>query len=707
MVILTLTRIFLLTHGQQSLVRSITTPLLPGFISTCLNLLTRRGSKQHERKPSFTGPLHQIVLSALIKLLPNHSSSFRPFVGQIRSLVAPLLAPTPSNELKDGVKDSKFCAPSQSTVALAQTLFSLLPHCTPKNTCSDEWSRFTNVIISHGHGVADRLFRAVKEDRPPRRKRAEELLGLKPFGESSAETIDDELDLPAWNGVHAGAERLTGVFELLQSQILTSSSGAISIPVGSICGLMERILFVFGPIEHSREAVEVQPILNPEITKGEKDQLWSCLPGLHAAAIDVLKTLLGSLGPTSVTIWSDVLEQPLWIFAREQNHAAIRASTYCLVKALIKRLGASLPEATAHSITLVIRSACNDILPASFDETGTKATVNGENKGSNKQASENADSYVAQLKDDSSKALTKVQILATELIQAALEQLPSECFPVYLRQQLDRTAILTQNKGAMFASIMNQPSHEDKNDVAVSIMPFLARQKPRSLDVEALLRPRMPLFRGKRRDTGDMEVEDEESGQVLMHSGLIYHNQNPNSRHPDEFALKHARSSSFPPEQSPRRPQGEIEGRRTQEAVQIRPSVTNEDSAVELPKRPLEAEVQSIPVQETEGPPLKKHRGDHKDVERPATADNSGAQAKDHDRPLRPSSPLAPPIPPVTTSSSINLGNSKQDEGESESDTSEIPPIIVDSDSDDEEEEWEEEEQEKEEEGDDKSIPGA
>jgi hypothetical protein len=85
-----------------------------------------------------------------------------------------------------------------------------------------------------------------------------------------------------------------------------------------------------------------------------------------------------------------------------------------------------------------------------------------------------------------------------------------------MRARLDRTAILTQHKDAMVASVLNPPPSKKFGKPAASILPLMARGFSTEKDVEGMLRPRMPVIRLGGQDLDiedgddDMEVEDEQ-----------------------------------------------------------------------------------------------------------------------------------------------------------------------------------------------------
>ncbi|KAK6404394.1 hypothetical protein LTR95_018866, partial [Oleoguttula sp. CCFEE 5521] len=79
---------------------------------------------------------------------------------------------------------------------------------------------------------------------------------------------------------------------------------------------------------------------------------------------------------------------------------------------------------------------------------------------------------------------------------------------------LDRTAILTKNKDALVASVLNPQVNAAATGLQSSLLPFLAKLFPGCTDVEAILRPRMPILLNGRRSSEEDEDDNEEEDVV-------------------------------------------------------------------------------------------------------------------------------------------------------------------------------------------------
>lgn len=509
--IITLTRIFVLTREYQTLVREITTPSLPGFITSCLNNVSSRTSSQDVRKPNVHSPLLETVLEALGELLPHHPTSFRPFVSQIRSLILPLIAPTPSNLLHDGSTKQSVVETGSSTrpcTAAAQRLFVLLHCCAAKNTSGDEWNKALRTTVANIHIITDQVFRATFEDWEPSNKTQVNGTNPKDYGTIISDAGLDLLGLPQWKGIHAGCERLSGLLLLLQSSLETKNSSMVSLPVGAVVDVVTRVLSLLVPAAADPRPYEGGPRLNPEITREEREALWARLPQIHVAALRTLSTLLARLGAASSALPHGLLDLLLWVFRSEHTLEEIRTNIYKLVLQILVQVGPSLPRSVVSSMSPLIRSCCKDLLPSQERPGPDSKTPGNKIAQSNGMSSTNADSFLVTATSSNIQICSpELQAAAAALLPLLLMSLPQNTLSFSLRSQIDRTAILSRNKEAMLASVLNPPTGKKGSS---SIMPLLARGFPESPAVEAVIRPRMPLLQRRRDDNGDVESDEDE-----------------------------------------------------------------------------------------------------------------------------------------------------------------------------------------------------
>ncbi|KAI9837444.1 MAG: hypothetical protein M1819_007092 [Sarea resinae] len=514
--VITLTRIFLLTHSYQTLVREITTPSLPAFITACLNLVSLKSSSAGPRQPNIQNPLLCLVLDAFCNLLPRHPTTFRPFATQIHALVLPLIAPTPCSIGENGL----FVSPQTSDTA--RKLFVLVHHCAAKDASGEEWAKAFRTTISNIHHTTDQVFRAVIED-------WESVAGAPPtpgpdhtkFNQVVSDGGVDIMSLPQWSGIDAGIERLRGLLELLRQFLVMPTASAITLPVGLLTDLLTRIFSLTVP--NSRDVNDWQGSvrLNPEIERDEREGLWAGLPQLHISGLEIVLSLVHRLGVAFVPLAFGILDQICWVFRAESSSVDIRTATYTVVTSILALIGPSLSKPSLSPLKKIITSCCADLLPStqSVVPTTSSSASSKKQKAQASTSNANADAYLpashaAAATTNLSPCLPGLHAAATTLLPHVLTYIPPRLLPSPLRAQLDRTAILTRHHAAMLASVLNPAPSKKGAKITSSILPLLARaSRPDSLEMEALLRPRMPVLLTGLADDDDEEEEEEEQGE--------------------------------------------------------------------------------------------------------------------------------------------------------------------------------------------------
>lgn len=434
-----------------------------------------------------------------------HPTSFRPFVPQIQSLTHPLLAPAPSN--LDAENYPPLNSPSVSESA--QRLFVSLHICGPKNTAGEEWATSLDALINSIRRTADRVFRSSIEDWTSS-------MGKYDVATSTQveDVVSDEkptpLALPGWTGIHAGVERLDGLLHTLQVFLASATAAIVTIPVGNILSLVERVLAIFPP-GNGRN-----PRVKPEIGKGEREGLWDGLPRLQISAIGVSSLMMSRIGHSSAAIAPTVLEQLLWAFESQYGNDDFRSAAYGLVSQILAAFGPSLPRTYVTSLSRCIRMCCEDLVPSMISQSQSAPASFSDTKKPPNGTTTNVDSYLKSATDrgDSSATSTNVLEAARGLLPLTLTNLPNEYLSFSLRCQVDRTAIITNDKKAMLASVMNPTSRRKGQKERSSILPLLARAHPKALEVEALLRPQMPPILYPRSDGRDGDSEEEEDAYM-------------------------------------------------------------------------------------------------------------------------------------------------------------------------------------------------
>lgn len=474
--LVTLTRIFMLTWDHQNLIREITTPALPTFISTCLS--------NAENKRCSASEL-QTILEAFTTLIARHPTVFRTHEAQIRSLLNRTISSTAS-----------FVGPqyyTQSHVASAQKLLVLLHHCAPKQGAADKWDEAVKTTLAAAHATCDRVFRAVLED-------WRSTAGVQPsvpthhlLAGDLEQDGEDLANLGAWKGVHAGSERLVALLGILKAHIDNTTASTVTVRIGVIVDLITRIMSVTKPVSGRPEFVKP----NQQISRDERDSLYTVLPAVHVAALRLITSLLDRFGSSVLSIVPSFTDQIGWIFRAEKADGPVRATSYSTLQDIIDLVGPTLAQDELEGISSMITACCEELLPQEDCAAQQAIATNG---------------TLAPAARPSHMARQSVAHKAAwALLPVLLSKLDSKLVSRKARSQMDRTAILIRHKNALVASVLNPPYNASGSARQPSMLAFLAKLFPGDPQVEAILRPRMPFIPiGKRKDAKDEDEEEEE-----------------------------------------------------------------------------------------------------------------------------------------------------------------------------------------------------
>ncbi|KAL2825630.1 rRNA processing/ribosome biogenesis-domain-containing protein [Aspergillus cavernicola] len=494
MAVVTLTRIFHLTYQYPTLVREITTPSLPGFVTTTLNLVSVKQSSDPTRRLKPNTPFLDVVLRAYTELIARHPTIFRPFTSQIHNILQAIVGATSASY-------------PQPVVDIAEQLFIALHNCAPKNTGGEEWKNACRMTITSIHATSSHVLRAIVEqweavDPSVRHQLGHSIDYVQEVGSSGP----DALGLSAWRGLDMGVNRLLALLRMLSTFLKTATASTVTIPVGSILDLTARLMSVTVP----SDAGGVQP--NAQISRTEREILFAELPRIHTACMKVLRTLVNTLETAALPVTQTILEQTLWVFRAERSNKKIRTSVYGLIDSLLKQMGPSMNKKNVSSLTDIIRTCCSDILPSDGEK---EPSTDAKGKSKTNPGAVNADFFLnPNLKQNRQMNFpTKFPIpnrAASTLLSTILTNMPTEFIAPPIRAEIDRTIIMTSDKNAMYASVLNPFPAIKGRGATISIMPFLARSYASEMDVEALIRPRMPVLTNSNSIGHYVDVEDEE-----------------------------------------------------------------------------------------------------------------------------------------------------------------------------------------------------
>ena len=421
------------------------------------------------------------------------------------------MAPTSSNS-----ENGSDLTPTTASLSESARHLLVLLHVTgPKNSAADEWAKSLDSVIIVLQRTANKVFRSLIEDCTfP--IGSHDIANTNPMEDVVSDRSPMPLALPPWMGIHAGIERLNGLLHLLQAFLATTTTAAVKLPVGNILNLVDRILSISPPGNGKN------PRVRPEVGRDEREGLWVGLPGLQISALGVCSLMISRMGHSSAAIACTVLEQLLWTFESQYANDSLRMAAYALTSQILSMSGLTLPKNYAISLSRCIRMCCEDLLPSTeFQLQGEQASFPQTTKAANGLTlPANPDSYLKAANNSVDPSVTSAKVLqaARELLMLALTNLPNDFLPFSLRCQIDRTAILTNNKEVMLASVMNPIPKRRGQKQTSSILPLLARAHSEALPVEALLRPQMPPIQYRQSDASVLESDEE--GDMYMENHL-------------------------------------------------------------------------------------------------------------------------------------------------------------------------------------------
>lgn len=464
-----LARIFTQLHSYQTLVREIATPTIPGFITACLQLLKPSSPDQPLRTPL---TVVETILNTLSAIIPLYPTTSRPFVSQIRTAIRPYLVPTLSDARI--IPDTLQSSSRRLSIALHFTA--------PKAGGSDEWTALLSGIVKHFHSTADQVFRAVKETwEPPLGYTASKVV----FEEEPQGGGDSSDILPIWSGVTSGSQRLVGLLRFMAEFIRQPTKSQVSIPVGVLVDTVCRVAQVARHAPKSQtweQALET----NPAVSREERDELWSAIPLIHVAALELLLALCLRLRSSFVPVVPEALDYLVRVFKSGISNSSIRCISYRLLAEMLPLCGPTMTKETVSTLDLIIRACCRDLQQeAGYLKPAAQPTAEAKKNG----VVMNADLFLSQKTDESSTSspsLDPAHLSAAEtLLTGLLSHLPQHHIRPALRGLLDQTAILSHSKEAMMASVLN-PFRNKQSKMYPSILPFYSQLFPDDQGLEVL-----------------------------------------------------------------------------------------------------------------------------------------------------------------------------------------------------------------------------
>lgn len=485
---ITLTRIFMLTKDYPTLAREVTTPSLPAFITACLNHFQDKETGWAVQKSLYQRELLETMLEVFSMLIPRHPTIFRSFTTQIRAITILIIS---RNSSRAGdVGTPWIVPPSSQSIKIGQRVFVQLHLCAPKSGSAQEWNSTHEIVVRTIHETANEIFRAVLEtwttsSDMPRPTRSDATLPNDPGRNQS-----DALGNTAWLGLTAGAERMISLLGLLQQYFATPTSLPVTPRLGLICSLLTRLFLVTVPRAEDEIRFKGFELCNKQVSRLERMELFVNLPKIHAAAMGVIMHVVRRFGIGSMPMSSQFLDQLVWLFDAEDADLALRETTYSVLVDILKIIGPSLSSSKVSQMEKLIKRCSNDatisenIISSTERFTTTKPNTNGNTSTVNP----NTVMETPAVRTSAATSYNSLQLAARTLISTMLSKLPAENIPQNMRDQLDLAAVSSRDANALTASALNPAPPQ------ASILPIMASIHPDSLQVEAILRPRMPVI---------------------------------------------------------------------------------------------------------------------------------------------------------------------------------------------------------------------
>lgn len=489
----TITRIYLLTAEHQQLVREITTPTLPSFITSCLSNIKPFTTKIDGSTITRLSPVLDEVLRSLYLLLHHFAPTIRPNANSIKSICLSLLGDFTCNA---------------HVQQAAENLLARLHYCAPRNTAAADWTQLCSQAIEAAHNTADLIFRAVIEDWTPNIPRVSKVTKKQRSAGIPEQATPGALGLGSWAGIAEGCQRLGADISLINTLVSSPHLQEVQIPLSAILDLTARLSYVLPPT--NQFALKN----NNEITRDEREELWLNLPHIHVEVLSLFSSLVRTFKKALYPLSAAICQQVWDIFEAEHSNATIREHTYELFGILLEQDMLRITKNETRHYRQLVSCCCDDLIPGHEKNTSAAQTKPGDQKSTVtrltlEQQSKTTSPSMAQNKSPYAAAHKLLPMLLSHVAWHKLAGGQA------LRTRLDSTSIFLQHHEAILASVLNPPRASTSTMTATpSLLPFLARTANdaastsmtplEQLSYEALLRPRMPAIRIE----GDEDVVD-------------------------------------------------------------------------------------------------------------------------------------------------------------------------------------------------------
>ncbi|KAK8123638.1 hypothetical protein PG999_003556 [Apiospora kogelbergensis] len=488
--VVTLTKIYVMLQGYQTLIREIATPTLPAFAQACLSIL-KPPSSSKAPKPSCN--FIQTLVDAFSTLVPLYPTTLRPFNGQLRSVTRQYLAPTSSDDAftPSGLQES------------SRRLVIRLHMTAAKGGGADEWTKHLNSLIKEFHVTADHVFRALHENWGSTTGYVHQTVSFDGEATGGGDSPDQ---FPKWNGIQAGSERMISLLEYIGDCLRCSTK-------------------VAPPGPGRDKTVSTQT--NNAIGREEKDDLWTVFPDIQLAVLRLCHLFANRMERNYVPLAQETLDCILRMFETGYRLPELRTVTFEVVDIMLRLCGPTMSKQNVTALALVAKTCCRDLLGHAGHIKAPKApTPTVKNGDKTKNITQNADLFLTSITEEQTLQVTLVpsHLKAAETLLASFfSYLPQHYIVSALRSQMLKTAILCRIKDAQIASVLH-PSRDRSGRIPQVILPFLYRQFPHDESIEVLrfnFRPMTGSVKADFANAGDY-AEDEDASMIEPADGYAF-----------------------------------------------------------------------------------------------------------------------------------------------------------------------------------------
>ncbi|KAG9296333.1 hypothetical protein G9A89_014925 [Geosiphon pyriformis] len=407
--IATLSELFARTINRPELQRELTSQFLPRFNACLLDL-----SENKELLPS--------IFQALSRSVSLFPSIFRPFVENAQNLCLLIV---------NGSLGSDTTVVKEAANCLAK-----ISRAGGKSSPSEQWRSNLIKLMGSMHQVLDKLFDSVDEESQYAKKQSS--FELPPVSE------DYILAFPVF------FERFKTLSECMVSMLSSPSPHCVQIPVNKIINLLCR---VFNICEGT--------ILREHKEKNEFFTLMIGVPTLHLAAIEILASLILSVGDHLLHSMRLINEIIMKLLNQYRKQPLVRTSIYYLAKLCIQKYGIGFLQLASSPLIYHITEDLIVVKRTPTNITEGLSPISGKKAGKKKKTQiTNSDNFIG-TRTVIEQASSNVQFAALETLNCLL--------PIY-GESLSASSRATIDK-LLLTRILDSTliSHTESNDNEHSI----------------------------------------------------------------------------------------------------------------------------------------------------------------------------------------------------------------------------------------------